>query len=192
MMLIDLGTGIPTSPSVHEVAREVDAAARIVYVDHDPIVQTHNDALLTTSDGVTAIQADIRRPEEILGDPRLGELIDFNEPVAVLLVAVLHLIPDEQQPAAIIARFRERMTSGSHLVLSQFASDSAPEAIAQLREVASGTPVETYFRSRKQILQFFGGFELVPPGVVNVEQWRPGVQAPTTRLKIAGGVGRIL
>ncbi len=187
---VDLGTGIPTSPGVHEVACGVDASARTVYVDSDPIVTAHNDAMLAADERVAVIQQDIRRPGEILDDPRLRALINFDEPVGVLLVAVLHLIPDEQDPAGIVARFRGSMAPGSHLVLSQFSADSDPAAMAQLRAVAAGTPVETYFRPRDEILPFFDGFELVQPGLVSVEQWRPGADAPATRLKVTGGVGR--
>jgi hypothetical protein len=187
---IDLGTGIPTAPSVHEVVREIDGSARVVYVDRDPVVKVHNDALLATSDGVTSIEADIRRPEEILDQIRRQALIDFREPVAVVLAAVLHLVPDVQDPAGIVARFRAPLVPGSHLVLSQFAAHSDPEAMAQLRAVADGTPVETYFRHREEILRFFDGFELLPPGLVDVERWRPDIEPLSTRLKITGGVGR--
>jgi hypothetical protein len=187
---IDLGTGIPTSPSVHEVARAADPSARVVYVDSDPIVQVHNDALLATDRQVAALQADIRRPEVILGHPDVARLIDFGQPVGVLCVAVLHLVADAHEPAGIIGRFRERMAAGSYLVLSQFADDSDRAGMAQLRAVAAGTPVETYFRSRDDIRAFFGGFELLEPGLVSVDDWRPDTPAAPTRLKIAGGVGR--
>jgi hypothetical protein len=150
----------------------------------------HNAALLATDRQVVAIQADIRRPEVILGDPELLRLIDFAEPVAVLCVAVLHLIPDSEDPAGIIARFRDCVAAGSCLVLSQFAAESDPEGMAQLRAVAAGTPVETYFRTRAEIQRFFTGFHLLEPGLVEVEQWRQDTIAAPTRLKIVGGVGR--
>jgi hypothetical protein len=187
---IDLGTGIPTSPSVHEVAMRADPSARVVYVDHDPVVQNHNTALLGSNPQVATVQADIRRPDAILGDPDLLRLIDFTEPAGVLCVAVLHLIRDDEWPAGILARFLDRMVPGSHLVVSQFATDSDPAAMARLRAVADGTPVETYFRSTGEIGAFFGGLELLEPGLVSVDEWRPdGIGAPT-RLKIVGGVGR--
>jgi hypothetical protein len=96
---IDLGTGIPTSPSVHEVARSVDPATRVVYVDNDPIVSVHNDALLASEVGIVTIQADIRRPDEIMDDPRLRKLIDFGEPVRLLIVTVFHVIPGPRRPS---------------------------------------------------------------------------------------------
>ncbi|MFL5910048.1 MAG: SAM-dependent methyltransferase [Gaiellaceae bacterium] len=189
---IDLGTGIPTSPSLHEVVRSVDRTTRVVYVDNDPLVKVYNDALLATIEDVTSIEGDIRRPQEILDQVRDQELIDLNEPVALVLAAVLHLIPDEQDPTGITARFRSHMAPGSYLVLSQFAAHSDPGAIAQLRAIADGTPVETYFRTREEIRRFFDGFQLLPPGLVDVEQWRPDLEAPSTRFKISGGVGHLI
>lgn len=189
---IDLGTGIPTSPSLHEVARTVDRTARVVYVDNDPIVKAHNDALLATFEGVVSIEGDIRRPQEIIDQVRGRKLIDLSEPVGLVLAAVLHLIPDGQDPAGIVARFRSHLAPGSYLVLSQFAAHSDPGAMARLRAIADGTPVETYFRTREQIHRFFDGFQLLSPGVVDVEQWRPDGEAPSTRLKISGGVGHLI
>ena len=186
---IDLGTGFPTSPSVHEAARQADPSARVVYVDHDPVVHVHNTALLAHDDQVVSVQADIRRPAAILDHPDVARLIDFGQPVGVLCVAVLHLVPDTDDPEGIVAQFRDRMCAGSYLVLSQFASDSDPEAMAELRAVAAGTPVETYFRPRSQILRFFNGLELMAPGLTDVQEWRQDTTAPT-RLRIAGAVGR--
>jgi hypothetical protein len=186
---VDLGTGFPTSPSVHEAARRADPAARVVYVDYDPLVHVHNTALLAQDDQVVSVRADIRAPGTILEHPDVTRLIDFGQPVGVLCVAVLHLVPDAEDPAGIVARFRDQLCPGSYLALSQFASDSDPEAMAELRAVAAGTAVETYFRPRDQILRFFDGFELVPPGLADVERWRQDGAAPT-RLKIAGAVGR--
>jgi len=187
---IDLGTGFPSSPSVHEVAREADPSASVVYVDYDPIVQAHNTALLGGDDQVASVQADIRQPEVVLGGPDVARLIDFDHPVGVLCVAVLHLVPDAEDPAGIIAQFRDRMRPGSYLVLSQFSGESDQQAMAALRAVAAGTPVETYFRAPDQILRFFDGFELVAPGLTSVQEWRPDTISAPTRLKIAGAVGR--
>jgi hypothetical protein len=172
------------------VVHAVDRSSRVVYVDIDPLVKVHNDALLATRDEVTSIEGDIRRPDEILDQIRQRKLIDFTEPVAVVLAAVLHLVPDAQDPAGIVARFREPMAPGSHLVLSQFAAHSDPTAMAALRSIADGTAVQTYFRTREEIERLFAGFELLPPGVIDVEQWRPDMDAAPTRLKISGGVGR--
>jgi hypothetical protein len=186
---IDLGTGLPTSPSVHEIARAADPAARVVYVDKDPIVKVHNDALLATDEHIVSLLADIRDPDAILGHPQLRRLIDFTEPVGLLCVAVLHIVADAHDPGQIISSFRQPLAPGSHLALSQFTADSDPGAMAELRAVAGGTPVETYFRPRAEIRGFFGDFEFVPPGLVDVQAWRPdGPPQQPTRLKIAGGV----
>lgn len=187
---IDLGTGIPTSPSVHEVARRADPAARVVYVDHDPVVQAHNEARLASDRRVTTVLADIRRPEMIMGHREVQRQIDFTEPVGVLCIATLHLVRDEDDPGGIISRFRDRMSLGSYLVVSQFSTDSDADAAAKLHAVDAGTPVETYFRSRDEISGFFDGLELLAPGLVSVDEWRPEVPEAPTQLKIVGGVGR--
>ncbi len=190
---IDLGTGIPTSPSVHEVARAVDPSARVIYVDFDPLVVVHNRALLETADGVVAIEGDLRRPDEILADPALRALIEFDEPVAVLMLAVLHNVSDADDPAGIVAKFRDQMATGSYLAISQFAADSHPKALAQLESVYANTPVPKTVRSREEILRLFDGFELLPPGLADMDQWRPDADTrplPATELKIPGGVGR--
>jgi SAM-dependent methyltransferase len=187
---IDLGTGFPSSPSVHEAARSAVPSAPVVYVDHDPVVHAHNTALLAGDDRVASVHADIRQPEAILGHPGLAGLIDLSRPVDLLCVAVLHLVPDADDPAGIIARYRDRLTPGSCLVLSQFARESDPEVMAALHAVAAGTPVETYFRSRAEIGRFFDGFELLEPGLASVQHWRPDSIAARTRLQITGAVGR--
>jgi hypothetical protein len=187
---IDLGTGIPTSPSVHEVARRADPAARVVYVDHDPVVQAHNEALLASDRRLTTVLADIRRPEMVVGHREVQRQIDFTEPVGVLCIATLHLVRDEDDPGGIISRFRDRMARGSYLVVSQFSTDSDAAAAAKLHAVDAGTPVETYFRSRDEISCFFDGLELLAPGLVSVDEWRPEVPEAPTQLKIVGGVGR--
>jgi hypothetical protein len=184
---IDIGTGIPTYPNVHAVAREVDPTARVVYVDNDPIVVVHDRALLATDDGVVAIQADVREAETLLGNAELQALIDFTEPVAVLCVGVFHLVTDEENPAGIVARIRERMAAGSYLTITQFCRDgSDPKAMAML-ENATAT---MNFRTREEILRLFPGFELLPPGLVDVERWRPEEDRPATALNVAAGVAK--
>ncbi|MGH3327669.1 MAG: SAM-dependent methyltransferase [Streptomycetales bacterium] len=187
---IDVGTGIPTSPSVHEVARSYDPSARVVYADNDPMVVVHNRARLATDDGVEAIVGDVRDPEAILSDPHVQELIDFGEPVGVLVIAVLHFISDEEDPAGALARFRERMVSGSYLVITQITADSAPEGLAQARAAGASAGTNPTFRSRDEVACLFDGFELLAPGLVDVQQWRPEHDAAPTQLKAAGGVGR--
>jgi hypothetical protein len=187
---IDLGTGIPTSPNVHEVARSVEPSARVVYVDNDPMVTNHNAALLASDDGVISILGNLTQPEELLASPRLRATIDFDEPVGLLCVAVLHLVTEAQDPAGIVAKLVAPMATGSQVAICQFSAESDPAAILQLEKIYANSPIRVTFRTRDQIRHFFDGFELIPPGVVEVEKWRPTVQPFATRLKIVGGVGR--
>ena len=169
---IDLGTGIPTAGPVHEIARRVHPRARVVYVDNDPIVFAHNQALLRTDD-VIAIKHDIREPDSILDDPRLRDLIDLDRPVGVLFVAVLHFITDAEDPYGIVARFREAMARGSHLAVSHDTSEGRdPAVVAAVEEVYEAT-APIIFRGRAAIGRFFDGFELVEPGLVHPPEWRP-------------------
>jgi hypothetical protein len=191
---LDLGSGLPTRGNVHEVAHAIAPDARVVYVDYDPVAIAHSRALLTNTDAATAIQADIRRPEDILTRPEVTRLVDFSEPVAVLLVAMLHLLPDEEDPAGILARFRQAMAPGSYLALSHITShEQPPEVIGHLRKVFEQAREPMVPRSRDEILSFFQGFELVEPGLVQAPAWRPdaaGTYAqPATGLVVAG-VGR--
>jgi SAM-dependent methyltransferase len=187
---VDLGTGIPTSPNIHEVARGVHPDARVAYVDIDPVVVVHNQALLAVDAGVITVQGDVRKPQEILEDPDLRRHIDFTEPVGMLFVAVLHLVTDEEDPADVIAQFRDSLAPGSHVAIVQFTDDSDTEGIKTFNRIYEDSPIKVTFRPRSQITGFFDGFELLSPGVVDVEDWRPDMESPQTSLKIAGGVGR--
>jgi hypothetical protein len=193
---IDLGTGIPTSPSIHETARAVSPACRVVYVDHDPVVRLHAQVLLADAPGIAGIQADLRRPAEVFADPHVTGLVDFDQPLCVLMVGVLHYVMDEEDPAGIVAAFRERMAPGSHLVLSHAMAESDPEAIAQLAMATIGSPAQAAFRSRPEVLRLFEGFELIGPGLVPVQDWRlDGGEAGSSQLngvpqlRVDGGVG---
>ncbi len=177
---------------MHEVAHEVAPDARVVYIDADPVVLVHGQALLASSDKVTIAQADLRRPQELLDDPELRALIDFAEPVAVLLVAVLHAVTDAEDPIGVVTTLRDAMAPGSYLVLSHSSAEGRPEASAKvgavLRRAAPFVP-----RTRAQVLRFFDGFELVDPGLVYAQQWRPDASDAVEHPEgawIFGGVGR--
>ena len=188
---LDIGTGIPTAPNVHETARAINPAARVVYVDNDPMVFVHNNALLATNDGVVSIQEDVRDPDKLLANPELGPLIDFDKPMLTLFIGLFHLVADEYDPAGLVAQFRDRMVPGSYICLSQFCTDgSDPAAKAKLEEISVNSPAPMCFRSRDEIRSFFDGFELLPPGVVNVQDWWPDEDAPPTALKVAAGVAK--
>jgi len=181
---LDLGSGLPTSPSVHEVARDTIPSARVVYVDHDPIVVAHNDALLATRDGVITVRADVRDPDAVLSDKALSDGIDFGRPVGVLLLSVLHFISHEEDAAAIVAKFRERMAPGSYLAVSVGTRDGAdPEMLAEATETYAGARMPFTLRSRAQIMELFDGFDLVEPGLVSLPEWRPELNTDRTPLK---------
>ena len=171
---LDLGSGLPTSPSVHEVARDTVPGARVVYVDHDPIVVAHNDALLATRDGIITIRGDVRDPDAVLGREALAGCLDFTQPVAVLLMSVLHFISHDENAPKIIAKFRERMAPGSYLALSVGTSEGAdPEMLAEATRTYADARMPFTLRSRSQIMELLDGFELVEPGLVSLPKWRP-------------------
>jgi S-adenosyl methyltransferase len=171
---LDIGTGIPTENNTHEVAQRVAPESRIVYVDNDPLILVHARALLASHpDGATAYaEADLRDPERIL-DLAAG-LLDFRRPVAVLLLAILHHVDDEDDPHKIVATLMNAVPPGSYLVLSHPASDIGPEAAAKMAQRLNEIMAEKITaRDRAAVARFFGGLELVAPGLVRVSDWRP-------------------
>jgi hypothetical protein len=176
---LDIGTGLPTADNTHEVAQAVAPESRVVYVDNDPIVLTHARALLSsTPEGATAyLDADLREPDVILKSA--GRTLDLGQPVALMMLIILHLIPDAEHPGTIVARLMNALPTGSYLVLTHPASDIQPAAMAEMtrrvNERMRGTMATP--RTRDEIAGLFNGLELVEPGVVQPQQWRPG---PTT------------
>lgn len=189
---IDIGTGIPTSPNVHGVARLVNRRARVAYVDNDPQVVVHNRALLAGSDGIAAVSGDVRYPAGIANNPELLAVIDFSRPIGVLCVAVLHFVTDRENPWASVAYFRDLMAPGSHLVLSHITSDDSDQAVvAAIKEAYESAAAPAVFRTVRQIGDFFDGFNLVHPGIVNVSEWRSPEDEPVPApvVRFLGGVG---
>ena len=188
---LDIGTGIPAAGSTHEVAQQVVPDARIVYVDNDPIVLSHARALLTSSGEsvVGYLDADARDPDTILA--RAAETLDLGQPVAVLLLAILQVL---DEPFAVTSALVKGVPAGSYLAVSVPASDMQAEAQAVLaRTLTEGTPgVTVTFRSHAEVTRLFDGLELVPPGVVPVDRWRPGPTSPGGRhgLPAYAAVGR--
>ncbi|MCP2353052.1 hypothetical protein HD597_000072 [Nonomuraea thailandensis] len=172
---VDLGTGVPTSPNVHEVAQRVNPEARVAYVDNDPIVLVHARALLSgTRSDVITIEGDLRAPKAVLDHPELRAHIDFARPVAVLLVAVLHLLTDEDGPERLVETIRDQMVPGSYLILSHLWDDPDGVARAGADEYAhrkASAPVVP--RTTEEIRRFFDGFERIDPGLGHLDQWRP-------------------
>jgi S-adenosyl methyltransferase len=172
---LDIGTGLPTASNTHQVAQEAAPSSRIVYVDNDPVVLTHANALLTsTPEGATAyLNHDLRDAGPILDDA--SATLDLSQPVAVMLLIVLHLIPDDEQPHLIVTRLMDRLAPGSYLVISHPASDIRPAAMAEMarRVNARLGPAKGTMRDRAQIARFFDGLTLLEPGVVQPQHWRP-------------------
>ena len=196
---IDLGSGLPTQGNVHEIAQAIAPDAHVVYVDNDAMVVTHSRALLA-GDNTLAIQADLRDPDVILEDAEVRELIDFDRPIALLLMAILHFIPDDQDPLGIVGRFRDALPTGSYLALSHGTRDIPVRPDMSAEEMTEmGTKVERLYqqttasivtRPRAQVERFFDGFELVPPGLVEVQLWRPDGRISMLPGGIYGGVAR--
>ena len=190
---LDIGTGLPTANNTHEVAQSVVPESRIVYVDNDPLVLSHARALLSSSpEGATAyLDADLRDTDRIL--ELAADTLDFTQPVAIMLLAILHYIPDLEEAQQIVARLVSAVPSGSYLTISHAASDISPEAMAEMirrlnRYLAEGNHVG---RTRDVVASFFEGLDLLEPGVVKVTEWRPESAAeaggPTS---LWGGVAR--
>jgi O-methyltransferase involved in polyketide biosynthesis len=171
---LDLGSGLPSAQNVHEVAQAIAPESRVVYVDHDPVVMLHARALLRSSPkGATGyIQADLREPDAILA--KAAETLDFRQPVAVLLLAVLHLVTDAQDPAGIIAAVMGAAAPGSYLAIGHHTDDLYPELRAFAARMSELNPdLPATLRGRQQVRDLFAGLDLVKPGVVQISRWRP-------------------
>lgn len=170
---LDIGTGIPTEPNLHQIAQSTAPESRVVYTDNDPIVLTHAEALLrSTPEGVTDyVQADVRDPEQILEQSRKS--LDFTRPVALSLVALTHFLGDADDPYGLVTRLVDALPSGSYLVLSQLTADFDPVAVGRGVEMYAAGGVTLAPRTRDQIARFFEGLELVEPGLVRLTDWHP-------------------
>jgi hypothetical protein len=187
---LDIGTGIPTAGNTHEVAQEIAPDIRVVYVDYDPVVLAHARALLTgTSEGVTDyVDSDLRDVTKVLTGA--AETLDFGKPVAVTVAMTLHAIPDEDDPHAIVAQYMNAIPPGSYLSISHPASDIEPEKAAHIVDRLKPLSYQQYTaRTRAQVLRFFDGLELVEPGLVQVQQWRPAIETDET-FSVWAGVAR--
>jgi hypothetical protein len=179
--ILDLGTGIPTAPTVHGVARSINPDVVVGYVDNDPIVLAHDRALLAVEPGVVTVLGDLTDPSSVLDAPEITELIDWSRPVGVIMAAVFHFVPPERGPEGMVAQYRARMAPGSAAAISMLTSDGAVAAqMNQARhEYEQRATQGLTFRSRTEIAGFFAGFELAEPGLVDPAAWRP-TQVPLT------------
>ncbi len=193
---LDIGTGLPSANNVHDVAQSVDPSCHVVYVDNDPIVLTHAKALLTsTPEGRTAyIDADLREPEKILTHPACRELLDFSQPIGLLLVAVLHFIPDADDPRAIVRTLVDALPSGSYLVASHVTPEHDPAGVGGLVSSYCSAGVPAQARPMDDFATLaFDGLRLVDPGVEAVSDWRPeddGPRPTAAEVSCYGGIGR--
>ncbi|MEV4846636.1 SAM-dependent methyltransferase [Micromonospora matsumotoense] len=196
---LDIGTGIPTANNTHEVAQAIAPDARVVYVDNDPIVLAHARALLTSAaEGATAyIDADLRDPEKILHHPDLRRTLDLGQPVALMLVAILHFVGEAEDPYGVVRRLLAELPPGSYLAASHATYDQLPPDVAEAARVATrdgNPPGGINLRSRDDFARFFDGLEVVEPGVVSVAQWRaetePQPRPTVDEVSMYGAVAR--
>lgn len=191
---LDVGSGLPTRDSVHEIAQRAAPEARVVYVDNDPVAVNHSQAILATgSSGVIAVEADLRDPASITDHPRVRELLDFGQPAAVLLFAVLHFVTDDEAPYEMVRSLADAMAPGSFLAISHATDEGVPRrASLAAQEIYRGASAPVVPRSRDGIARFFDGLEVLAPGVVNIDSWpgkSPG-RAARIPLALYGGVAR--
>ncbi len=170
---LDLGSGIPTMGNVHQSARRAAPDARVVYVDIDPVATAHSRHIIDGDSGIAVVEEDFRQPERILDHPDLRTVLDLDQPIAVLALAVLHAVPDSDDPYDMVARYRDRLAPGSYLVVAHGSNESRPELSKLMEELSKRTATPMTARSRVEITRFFDGFEVVEPGVVWAPSWHP-------------------
>ncbi|MFE2958286.1 SAM-dependent methyltransferase [Nocardia tengchongensis] len=192
---LDIGSGIPTAGNVHEVAQAIDPECRVLYADIDPVAVAHARAILRGNDRAAAIEADLREPEALLAQARETGIIDFDQPVGILLIAVLHLMGDEYAPAEKVAALHAAAPAGSFVAISHLTSATRPDDAAKLVENSRDVSrIGLRFRTRDEITALFGAWQLIEPGVVELPLWRPESdrdqhETPGRSLGLAG-VGR--
>ncbi len=194
---LDIGSGIPTVANVHEVAQGAAPECRVVYVDKDPIAVAHSELMLVDNDRATIVQADMRDPESILDRPETRGLIDFDQPVGLLMLMMLHWLPDEADPWHLMARYRDALAPGSYLAITHVTADNQDHGVAEVTDLISESRSADQLteRSHEQVLALFGDFELVEPGLVGCAAWRPTgpvdmSDTPESNRTVYGGVAR--
>ncbi|HEX8864227.1 MAG TPA: SAM-dependent methyltransferase [Lentzea sp.] len=171
---LDIGSGIPTVSNVHEVARAENPDCRIVYVDRDPVAVAHSELILAGEDQVGVVQADLRDPDSILESAEVRRLLDFDQPIGLLMLFVVHWVPNEDDPWSLLKRYREMLASGSYFAMTHYGSDYANEGVrAAAVSVNRAGGDQLVERTGVEIASMFGDFELVEPGLVGFGEWRP-------------------
>ncbi|WP_330183003.1 SAM-dependent methyltransferase [Nocardia sp. NBC_01503] len=191
---LDLGSGIPTVGNVHEVAQARNPRARVVYVDIDPVAVAHSQAILDGNPLATVVHADMAQPDSILNDPEVKRLLDFERPIAVLLLGVLHFVPDEADPAGAVAKLLEVCAPGSYVAITHATADGQPAEVLEAQKLSGRTSTEIVLRGHDEIAAYFGDWTLLEPGLVQLPLWRPEnpdevVEAPE-RSGAYGGLAR--
>jgi hypothetical protein len=169
---LDIGTGIPAANNTHEVAQSVASGSRVVYVDYDPVVLTHARSMLHNVPNTAVIEQDLLEPDEILNDPALRSLIDFREPTAFLFLSTLHFVPDEADPAGLVAALLNPFPGGSHVAISHVTPDTVPEVNDAERLFDEATE-QAHVRSRSAVMKLVSGLELIEPGLTWPPEWQP-------------------
>jgi hypothetical protein len=188
---LDIGTGLPTAGNVHEIAQSVNPNAHVVYVDNDPIILAHGRALFADDRSTTVIAADAREPETITTNPEVCAMLDFSRPIAVIMCAVLHFIPDGDDPVGIVTTLMKAVPAGSYLLISHFTSDGAPsDGIGASRDAMKNATSQFIFRSRAEIEGLFVGLPFVEPGLVRPHEWHPADDDSPRTDWLLGGVAR--
>ena len=193
---LDIGTGLPTTDNVHEIAQQIAPSAHVVYTDNDPLVLTHARALLTsTPEGRTAyVHADLREPADILARPETTGTLDFSQPIALMLVGILPFVVDEDKPAEIVATLVGALPPGSYLVAAHVTSDHAPKVLDAMASTFLRSGMSGQMRDSSEFARLaFTGLELIAPGVTLVSEWRPDSDAPRpipAEVNVYGGVAR--
>jgi O-methyltransferase involved in polyketide biosynthesis len=174
--IIDVGAGLPSEGNTHEVALDAAPDTHVVYVDHDPVVMAHGRDMLQGIENTAIIKRDLFEPESILSDPELTALIDFTKPVAIMLLSMLHFVPDEEDPAGIIKRLLAPFPPGSHVAISH----GTPYAVSEVERDFEKATQQVHVRTADEIRALVDGLELVPPGLVWLPEWRPdrGAELP--------------
>ncbi len=188
---VDIGSGIPTSPSVYETIMDVDPAARLASIDYDPVVFAHTNAMFNGLPGVTPMLGDFRDPGDIIARLPSEAGMDLAEPIAILLVGVLHFVLQDERPAEVMARFHEVMAPGSYVAFTHGATESDETWVQQTVVDTVGSTAQFVFRSRADVATIFKGFDMLDPGVVPVQHWL-GDDLPETRMVVLGGICRKL
>jgi hypothetical protein len=192
---LDIGSGIPTVGNVHEVAQKANPAARVVYVDIDPVAVAHSEAILADNANAIAIRSDVRRPEDILDHDEVKSMLDFSRPMGLLLLTMLHFVTDLDVAYRSVRTLREALASGSCVAISHGTFDNAPpDVVERMEKLVKGKSASSRYSSHAQILEFFEGLEMIEPGLVHIPLWRP--EGPDDvfldkpeRVLVLGGVG---